>query len=433
MDQAKKFRSAFYLLTSLFFLWGFVTVLVDSLIPRIKELFTLNYFQAGLVQFAFFMAYFLLSIPAGLLLSRIGYKKGIVLGLVTMAFGCLLFFAAADQRVFAIFLSAYFVLAGGMTILQVAANPFVTILGDAKSASSRLNLAQGFNSFGTTIAPIIGASFLLSDTVKTTAEIDLLSDADRKLYYIQEASTVQMPFMVIAGFILCLALIFLLVKLPNIIQSNVNSGYLSVLKDKKLVGGAFAIFVYVGAEVAIGSYLVNYFISMNMQQIIIESNGLQQLAKWVLWKDDLGQVDSKGIVASFVFLYWGGAMIGRFVGAVLTKKFDPAIVLRTFALLAVSMILISMATQGTVSMFAILSVGLFNSIMFPTIFSISIEDLGDSKPQGSGILCTMIVGGAIIPPAYGLLTDSYGFKLAMILLILCYGYIMFFGQRSARA
>ena len=181
----------FIALTSLFFLWGFLTVLVDFLIPRLKEIFTLTYFQAGLVQFAFFMAYFLLSIPAGFILSKIGYKKGILLGLLTMALGCFLFYPAAEFRIFNIFLIAYFILAGGMTILQVAANPFVAVLGDRKGASSRLNLAQAFNSLGTAIAPAIGAAFLLSDTIKTTAEIDILNEVEKSAYYIAESVAVE--------------------------------------------------------------------------------------------------------------------------------------------------------------------------------------------------------------------------------------------------
>ena len=198
----------FIALTSLFFLWGFITVLVDSLIPRIRELFTLNYFQAGLVQFAFFMAYFILSIPAGFILSKIGYKKGIILGLLTMALGCFLFYPAAQLRLFGVFLMAYFVLAGGMTILQVAANPYVAVLGDKNKASSRLNLAQAFNSMGTAIAPIIGAMFLLSDTVKSKEAIELLSEADRDNYLVQEAMAVQDPFLFITVVIIGLALVF---------------------------------------------------------------------------------------------------------------------------------------------------------------------------------------------------------------------------------
>lgn len=429
---AKNYRSAFIFLTSLFFLWGFITVLVDSLIPRIKDLFTLTYFQSGLVQFAFFMAFFFFSIPAGAILTRIGYKKGIILGLLTMALGGFLFYPAADYRVFEIFLLAYFVLAAGITILQVAANPYVTVLGAPEGASSRLNLAQGFNSLGTTIAPILGAIFLLSDTIKTEEELALLSEADKTSYYISEATAVQFPFLILVGLIILLALIFVFVKLPNIIKSSSNSGYGEALKNKMLVMGAIGIFVYVGAEVAIGSYLVNYFISMNMHLAIVESSVMTGIASTIFRIDDLASLDKKAIVGLFVAFYWGGAMVGRFIGAYLTKVYNPGKVLGAFAISAMLMLGLSMLTSGMVAMWSILGVGLFNSIMFPTIFSLSIRDVGDLKPQASGILCTMIVGGAIIPPLYGLLTDVSGFKVAFVLVLACYAYIMYFGMLGAK-
>src|SRR5680860_343390 len=216
MNQKKSFRTAFIFLTVLFFLWGFITVLVDSLIPRLREVFTLTYFQSGMVQFAFFGAYFLISIPAGYLLSKIGYKKGIILGLATMATGCLLFYPAASYRVFGVFMLGYFILAGGITILQVAANPYVTLLGSEKTASSRLNLSQAFNSLGTAIAPAIGALFILKDKIKTKEEIGLLDAFQKNDYYISEAATVQYLFIGIAVFIALIALIFAFVKLPKI-------------------------------------------------------------------------------------------------------------------------------------------------------------------------------------------------------------------------
>ena len=426
-----KYLFPFIALTSLFFLWGFLTVLVDFLIPRLKEIFTLTYFQAGLVQFAFFMAYFLLSIPAGFILSKIGYKKGIVLGLLTMALGCFLFYPAAEFRTFSVFLMAYFILAGGMTILQVAANPFVAVLGDKKGASSRLNLAQAFNSLGTAIAPAIGATFLLSDTIKTTAEIAILSEIEKSAYYISEAVAVQTPFILLSVCIVALAVIFAFVKLPSIIKTVSNSGYREVLKNKVLMMGAFAILVYVGAEVAIGSYLVNYFIDMDMHLIIQSTAWMNNIAIYIL-NTDLGSLDKRAIVGAFVTFYWSGAMIGRFVGAYLTSKNNPSKVLGFFAIGALLLIVMSMNTVGLISMWSILAVGLFNSIMFPTIFTLSIQDIDELKPQASGILCTMIVGGAIIPPLYGFITDLSGFKTAMILLLACYGYIYYFAKSTSK-
>ena len=427
----KNYRNAFIFLTSLFFLWGFITVLVDSLIPRIRDLFTLTYFQAGLVQFAFFGAYFVLSIPAGFLLSKIGYKKGIVLGLITMAIGCVLFYPAASYRTFSIFLLAYFILAGGITILQVAANPYVAVLGSEDGASSRLNLSQAFNSFGTSIAPILGASFILSDKVKSKEEIALLGQVTKEAYLTAEASAVQSPFIIVTIMILLLALVFMRVRLPKMLSDAPKGGYSILLKKKSLLLGALGIFIYVGAEVSIGSYLVNYFYDMKLISVIKESSVLSSISSTLLGKR-LSGVDDYGILGSFVTFYWSGAMIGRFIGSYLTNILKPARVLSFFALGALGMILISAQTTGLVSMVSILTVGLFNSIMFPTIFSLSLEGLDDLKPQASGILCTMIVGGAIIPPMYGYLTDLYGFKWAFSLLVICYFYIYFFGRVQLR-
>ena len=423
--------SALIFVTSLFFLWGFITVLVDSLIPRIRELFTLTYFQAGLVQFAFFGAYFVLSIPSGFLLSKIGYKKGIVLGLTTMAVGCLLFYPAASMREFSVFLIAYFVLAGGITILQVAANPYVAVLGSEDSASSRLNLSQAFNSLGTAIAPAVGALFILSDKVKSSEEIEALTNAAKEAYLIAEAEAVQVPFLGIAGFIVFLALVFWFVKLPDVLNAAPKGGYGRLLRNKSLVFGALGIFIYVGAEVAIGSYLVNYFDSMNLADTIRKSDFLSSISKLILG-DELSGIDNFGILGSFVTLYWSGAMIGRFIGSYLTKVMRPSLVLSFFAMGAIVLVFISSMSFGLIAMFSILGVGLFNSIMFPTIFTLSLEGLDDLKPQASGILCTMIVGGAIIPPLFGYLTDLFGFKSAMLLLVVCYYYINYYARLKGR-
>lgn len=427
----QKHTTAFTFLTILFFLWGFITVLVDSLIPRIRELFTLTYFQAGLVQFAFFGAYLVLSIPSGFILSKIGYKKGIVIGLITMALGCLLFYPAASFRSFPVFLLAYFILAGGITILQVAANPYVAVLGDEQKASSRLNLSQAFNSLGTAIAPAFGALFLLSDSVKSSVEINALTEVAKEAYYLNEAAAVQNPFLGLALFVFVLAIIFSFVKLPAILKDAPKNGYSKLLQNKTLVMGAIGIFIYVGAEVAIGSYLVNYFDSMHLADVIKEDDFLSSIAKFFLG-DDLSTVDNFGILGAFVTFYWSGAMIGRFIGAYLTQVLNPVKVLMFFAIGAITLVFISSNSSGMLAMFTILSVGLFNSIMFPTIFTLSLEGLDDLKPQASGLLCAMIVGGAIIPPLFGYITDIFGFKTALILIIACYYFIFSFGRMKLR-
>ena len=430
MSTNKSYRSALIFLTTLFFLWGFITVLVDSLVPRLKDVFEMSYAKTVLVQFAFFTAFFVVSVPAGTLLSKIGYRKGIVLGLIIMALGCLLFYPAAEYRNFTIFLSGYFTLAGGITVLQVAANPYVALLGSEEDASSRLNLSQAFNSLGTTIAPIVGALFLLSDSVKTSEEINLLTDLDKINYYSAEAATVQTPFLLIAAFIGILALIFAFIKLPKVMQESPKAGYLSLLKNKLMLMGALGIFVYVGAEVAIGSFLVNYFSDMNLAVIVMENEMMMNIANTIasVFNKTFSNSDPKSLLGIFIIFYWGGAMIGRFIGAYLTKIMDAGKVLSIFASLAILMILISINTQGLISMWSILAVGLFNSIMFPTIFTLTLEGLGDLKAQASGLLCMAIVGGAIIPFAFGSLIDGFGFKKAFILTVICYGYIMYYGK-----
>lgn len=425
--NTKKYTFSFAMLTSLFFMWGLITVLVDSLIPRLREIFELSFFQSGLVQFSFFIAYGLVSIPAGKLLHRIGYKKGIVAGLITMGVGCLLFYPAAAYRYFELFMAGYFILAVGMTILQVAANPYVTVLGSPEKAASRLNLAQAFNSLGTAIAPALGAVLILSDQIKSSAQIEQMSELTKENYLLQEAAAVQQPFLMLALSILLLALVVASVPLPSIIGNPVKGSYKAALSNKKLMLGAIGIFVYVGAEVTIGSYLVNYFISMQMEQTILESEVLSQ---WVslIHEDNLKDIDAKGIVGTFVVFYWTAAMFGRFIGAYLSKKMAPTLLLSIFAAFALLMLITTMTTVGLLSMMSILLVGLFNSIMFPTIFSIAIEDLGELKAEGSGILCTAIAGGAFIPPIYGYLIDRIGFKWAFISILMCYSYILLYGR-----
>jgi FHS family L-fucose permease-like MFS transporter len=430
MKEVKSYKSSFISVTILFFLWGFITVLVDSLVPRLKEVFEMSYAKTVLVQFAFFTAFFVISLPAGSILTKIGYKKGIVLGLVIMAIGCLLFYPAAEYRNFNVFLVGYFTLAAGITVLQVAANPYVALLGSEDGASSRLNLSQAFNSLGTTIAPVVGALFLLSDSVKTSEEISLLNNTDKASYYAAEAATVQTPFLFIAAFIGILALTFSFIKLPKVMEESPKGGYLALLKNKMMMLGALGIFVYVGAEVAIGSFLVNYFDDMNLAVIIAENQTMMNIANTIAstFNKTFSNSDPKSLLGIFIIFYWGGAMIGRFIGAYLTKIMSPGRVLSIFALLAIALIAISINTVGLLSMWSILAVGLFNSIMFPTIFTLTLEGLGDLKAQASGLLCMAIVGGAIIPFAFGSLIDGFGFKTAFILTMICYGYILYYGM-----
>ena len=433
MTKAKSYQGPFIIVTSLFFMWGFITVMVDALIPRLKDVFELTFLQAGLVQFAWFAAYGLLSIPGGNMIERIGYKRGILTGLGLAALGCLLFYPAAATRIYGLFLLALFVVAGGLTILQVAANPYISVLGDPERASSRLNLAQAFNSLGTTIAPIVAASFLLSDQILSGDEQRLLEQGALDAYRVAEASAVQGPFVVLAMAFLLLAVLIGVSKLPRILGASKEGGLRDAWKNRTLRYGAFGIFAYVGTEVAIGSYMVGYGLELGVGEIIRENALLSSMAGLAasIRGMSLEGIDSKGLIGALLTFYWGGAMIGRFIGSALMQRIAPNKLLAFFALGATAMVIISLASSGVVALLALLAVGLFNSIMFPTIFTLGIGELGDLKPLGSGILCTAIVGGAFIPPAVGAIADQSGFGIALMLPILCYVYIQYFATKVA--
>ncbi len=434
--KATNYNKSFLVLTLLFFMWGLITILVNSLVPRLESVFELSVFEARLLQFTFFMGYGVFSIPSGFILSKIGYQRGIILGIVLMGFGCMFFYPAATHRLYPVFLLGYFILAVGMAVIQVVANPYVAVLGSERNASYRLNLSQAFNSLGTVIAPILCAIFILNEPVRTKEEIELLSESAKQAYFTIEATTVQNPFLILTILLILLAIVFSTLKLPKALPLfNKNSRnklrYISVLKNKPLSYGAVGIFLYVGAEVAIGSYLIDYFLSMNLDSLI-KNNDLMTAISELILREHIYFVDNYRIVEIFVPFYWLGAMVGRFIGAYLTKMYNPSKILAIFTILAISMVAISMLTDGFVAMGSILSVGLFNSIMFPTIFTISITGLGKLKPQASGILCTAIVGGAFIPTLYGFVSSNFGFGTALLLMICCYFYILFFAKKFYR-
>jgi FHS family L-fucose permease-like MFS transporter len=402
------------ILTSLFFIWGFITCLNDILIPHLKAVFTLNYAEAMLIQFCFFTAYFVVSIPSGYLVEKIDYKGGIIAGLAVAGIGCLLFYPAASLHSYPLFLAAFFVLASGITLLQVAANPYVTILGDPETASSRLTMTQAFNSLGTTIAPYFGALFILAAAVKTADEINLLNADELPAYQAAQAAAVQEPYLLLAAVLFFIAVVFALIKLPNIeaekvqISGGEDNGLESAWNYEHLVLGAIGIFVYVGGEVSIGSFLINFM-------------GEPSIAG--LAEQDAGK---------YVSFYWGGAMVGRFIGAAVMQKVQPAKVLAFNAVMAALLVLMAMLGSGHVAMWTILAVGLFNSIMFPTIFSLAVSGLGKHTGQGSGILCAAIVGGAVVPVVQGLFADRIGIQQAFFIPVLCYCYIVYYGWRGYR-
>lgn len=412
----KNYTFPLVVLTSLFFMWGFLTCLNDILIPHLKTVFELNYTQVMLTQFCFFFAYFVVSLPSGKIVEKIGYQKGIVIGLITAGIGTLIFYPAAGIRSYWVFLLALFVLASGITLLQVAANPFVAILGKPSTASSRLNLTQAFNSLGTTIAPYFGSLLILSVAVKTAEEMKAMSPAELEAYKMAEAAAVQTPYLGLSAVLFLIAAIFAFIKLPVIQHSEIASSagdgtnfddrHKNAWGYKHLVLGAVGIFVYVGAEVSIGSFLVNYLGQPNIAGLPEEQAG------------------------KFVSFYWGGAMIGRFLGSYIQRQVKPSLVLAINAFVAALLVVTTMLTNGSIAMWSVLSVGLFNSIMFPTIFTLAIDGLGKHTGEGSGILCMAIVGGAIIPVLQGVLADSIGIQHAFILPILCYLFIAYYGLKG---
>ncbi len=406
-------RFALVSLTSLFFMWGFITCLNDILIPYLKNLFSLNYTQAMLIQFCFFSAYFLVSLPAGKLVAKLGYQKGIVLGLLIAALGCVLFYPAASYKIYELFLGALFVLASGITILQVSANPYVSVLGSPETSSSRLTMTQAFNALGTTVAPYLGGALILGAAVKEGSEMGL---------------SVQVPYLFLALMLVILALIFAYLKLPKIEQTRPNTAdehndnadqakvespssiteFKKALSHKHLALGALGIFVYVGAEVSIGSLLINYL-------------GLERVASM-----------EEAQAANYIMYYWGGAMVGRFIGAAVMQKVDAGKTLAFNSIMAAILILITMHTSGAVAMWSILLVGLCNSIMFPTIFSLALKNLNEYTSHGSGILCLAIVGGAILPLLQGFLADSFGLSVSFFMPVICFFYIAFYGIKGSR-
>lgn len=405
------------ILTILFFMWGLLTSLNDVLIPHLKSIYTLTYVQAMLVQFCFFGAYFIVSVPAGALIKKIGYQNGVVVGLLVAAAGCGLFYPASLTN-YGVFLFAFFVLASGITMLQVAANPYVTVLGKPETASSRLTLTQAFNSLGTTVAPLIGGVMILSAGVLTHAEFLNLSETEQIIYRANEAAAVQGPYLILAALLIIMAVLFFFAKLPQIKHEDVDSSakggvemvmgeQVSIVEFRHLVLGAIGIFVYVGAEVSIGSFLISFLGSSDIANL------------------------SPSRAAHYVSYYWGGAMVGRFLGFAVMRYVSPGKVLAFNSLCSILLILTAIFGQGSVAMWSIIAVGLCNSIMFPTIFSMALNKLGRFTGQGSGILCMAIVGGAIVPFLQGFLADNIGLQWSFFLPAICYAYILFFGVKYA--
>ena len=394
---------ALVVLTTLFFMMGFITCMNDILIPHLKDIFDLTYVQAMLIQFCFFTAYAIMSIPMGYLVGKIGYKNGVISGFVLTAIGCLLFYPAAGSHSYATFLGALFILASGVTLLQVAGNPYVTLLSKPGKESATLTLVQAFNSLGTTIAPQIGAFLILADATQTVSKAE-------------QISSVQIPYLGLAGLLIILAVFVKMIRLPDVNKiaeeesEHNHDGKHSVWQYRHLVFGAAGIFCYVGAEVSIGSLLVS---------VLGYLKGLDHAS-----------------AAKYLSFYWGGAMVGRFLGSAIMAKIAPNRYLAFNATAAVALLGVAMLAgkaSADIAMWALLAIGFFNSIMFPTIFSLATKGLGRFTSSASGVLCTAIVGGAVVPVVQGWAADTYGLMISFVVSAICYVYIVFFAIKGYKA
>lgn len=402
-------RQALTVLSSLFFMMGFITCLNDILVPHLKEVFTLSYFQATLVQFCFFTAYAITSIPFGKFIASLGYKKGVIGGFLITAIGCVLFYPAADAQSYPLFLGALFILASGITLLQVSGNPYVTLLSPPGKEARILTLAHSFNSLGTTLAPSIGAFLIFSQDIISPDSLAMMSAAEQEAYRQAQAGSVQIPYLILAGLLIALAVAVTLIRMPaaeKLVERQ--SAQLPEAKDsvwhyRHLLLGAAGIFCYVGAEVAIGSLLVN-----------------------VMALPEVANLSHK-TAAQYLTYYWGGAMIGRFLGTWLLNHFAPGRYLAFNAFVNVALISVAVTLGGSTAMYALLAIGFFNSIMFPTIFSLGTAGLGKYTSAASGILATAIVGGAIVPVIQGYAADVIGLLPSFWVSALCYLYIIYFG------
>jgi FHS family L-fucose permease-like MFS transporter len=485
-DSSSSYSGPLAVVTTLFFMWGFLTCLNDILVPHLKPIFDLNYTEVMLIQFAFFGAYFLFSIPSAKVVDWIGYQRSMVVGLLTMGVGSFLFVPAASVPSYPLFLVALIVLAAGITCLQVAANPYVTVLGKPETASSRLNLTQAFNSLGTFLAPFFGGFLILSAVPKTMQEIRAMAPAALQAYRLHEAATVKTPYVGLGIALVVLAIAIGSFKLPKIPQAQHKVGEKvddSIWRHRNLIFGAIGIFVYVGAEVSIGSFMVNYFS-----------------------QPEIGGLTEK-LAASFVALYWGGAMVGRFFGSALLSgaratqmglasgagallfllaswtgthvvtqghsgiaaipwmivavvvaarplfalvtiaaavlaiiaalrgghlSAKTGLLLGICAICAAALVAISMLSTGQAAMWSIILVGFFNSIMFPSIFTLGVAELGPLTGDGSGVMIMAIVGGAILPLAQGAIADRIGIHHAFFLPVICYLYILYFALSGSK-
>jgi FHS family L-fucose permease-like MFS transporter len=426
-EASSSYTGALAVVTTLFFMWGALTSLNDVLIPHFQHVFNLKLAVSMLVQTAFFSSYFVFSIPSAKIIDWLGYQRAMVVGLLTMGAGAFLFVPAAKVPSFGLFLTALIVLAAGITLLQVAANPYVTVLGPAKTASSRLNLTQAFNSLGTTIAPWIGGFFILAAAGAVAVEDP-----------VQQAASVIKPYVFLGFALVLLAVLIGGFKLPKVESAQHHIGEKvsdSIWRHPNLIFGAAAIFVYVGGEVAIGSSIANYLALDNIGHLVSASTVPDAALRYQ---------EALRAAAKYISFYWGGAMVGRFIGSAILQKVKTRPVLAVCAVMAGLLVTVSVLSNGPVAMWSILLVGFFNSIMFPSIFTLGVAELGPLTGDGSGVMIMAIVGGAAIPWIVGKIGDvinasSYGGAIwgqglhyALIVATLCYLYILFFALSGSK-
>jgi FHS family L-fucose permease-like MFS transporter len=407
MSKPNKYLLPFILVTSLFFFWGLIHNLDSVLIPHLRKAFRLNTLQSSLVDSAVYVGYFIMAIPAGIIMQRFGYKTGIITGLLLFAIGSLLFVPAANTREYSFFLGALFIIACGLAILETAANPYATILGPENTSTQRLNFAQSFNGLAVMIAPLIGGRFILSGKSYTDAELAQMTDQARELYLQSEADSVKLPYIIIGIVILFVAALFFMVKLPDIKEEKTErKNILHAFRHKHLAWAVIAQFFYVGAQVCVTSFFIN---------LSINSAGLDEKT-----------------AANYLGLGYGIAfMAGRFFGTFIMKYVQPAKLLSVYALINILLSIIAVFSTGMITVYALIGIGFFMSIMFPTIFALGIKGLGHETKIGSGLIIMSIVGGAVLPPILGYISDATkNIQNGYIVPLICFVVILFFGLKG---
>ncbi|PSL29978.1 L-fucose:H+ symporter permease [Chitinophaga ginsengisoli] len=410
-DTKKSYLFPFILVTSLFFLWALIHNMSPILIPHLKKACQLSDMQSAFIDSAVFAAYFLMALPAGAVMKKFGYKAGIILGLSLYALGAFLFIPAASTREYSFFLGALFIIATGLTFLETAANPYVSVLGSPETATTRLNLAQSFNGVGAMIAPILGAKFILSGTELSKAQLTAMSPDALQHYLVGEASTVKMPYLIIGIIVLLIAVLFVITKMPEVTEQEDTSidatagekG--SIFRHRHLIAAVVAMFFYIGGQVGVNAFFIRF-------------------AKYTA---GIGEKEAAVLLGSVAGL---GFMVGRFFGTFLMRTIKPQILLTLYGAINVGLILIAMTTKGQVAVWTVLAVPFFMSIMFPTIFSLGIKGLGGDTKFGSSLIIMSIVGGAVFPPLMGLISDNSNIQMAYILPLICFAVVVWFGTKG---